>query len=113
MFSRLYGKVCVMTGTGGSIGRASALAFAREGASVAACDLIVDAADATLELVRAQGGEMVSMQPCHLAEPADSQAMVEIALTTFPRIDVPAGSASGSRYAAFLMGELDSERKSA
>jgi NAD(P)-dependent dehydrogenase (short-subunit alcohol dehydrogenase family) len=30
----LEGKVCVVTGTGGSMGRASALAFAREGALV-------------------------------------------------------------------------------
>jgi NAD(P)-dependent dehydrogenase (short-subunit alcohol dehydrogenase family) len=40
---RLSGKVCVITGTGGSFGRASAVAFAREGASVFGCDLNVDA----------------------------------------------------------------------
>ncbi len=34
MLDRLSGKVCVITGTGGSVGRAAALAFAREGASV-------------------------------------------------------------------------------
>jgi len=34
MSGRLSGKVCVITGTGGSVGRAAALAFAREGASV-------------------------------------------------------------------------------
>src|ERR1700674_5289951 len=106
MLSRLYGKVCVITGTGGSIGRASALAFAREGASVAGGDLSADAADGTLELVRAAGGEMVSMQPCHRTEPADCRAMVEMALITFARIDAPAGSTSGARYAAFLMSEL-------
>ena len=31
MSGRLSGKVCVITGTGGSMGRAAALAFAREG----------------------------------------------------------------------------------
>jgi NAD(P)-dependent dehydrogenase (short-subunit alcohol dehydrogenase family) len=85
---RLSDKVCVITGTGGSTGRASALAFAAEGASIVGCDLSVDAAQATLEVVRGEGGEMVSMQPCRLSEPADCQALVELALSTFGRIDV-------------------------
>ncbi|WP_028057160.1 hypothetical protein [Candidatus Solirubrobacter pratensis] len=46
---RLSGKVCVITGTGGSMGRATALAFAREGASVVGFDLTVDPAGATVE----------------------------------------------------------------
>jgi len=33
MSQRLSGKICIITGTGGSMGRAAALAFAREGAS--------------------------------------------------------------------------------
>jgi NAD(P)-dependent dehydrogenase (short-subunit alcohol dehydrogenase family) len=85
---RLSGKVCVVTGTGGSMGRASALTFAREGASVVGCDLSVDAAAATVETVRGQGGTMVSMQPCRLSEPADCQVLIELALSTFGRIDV-------------------------
>jgi NAD(P)-dependent dehydrogenase (short-subunit alcohol dehydrogenase family) len=36
---RLAGKVCVITGTGGSMGRATALTFAREGASIVGCDV--------------------------------------------------------------------------
>jgi NAD(P)-dependent dehydrogenase (short-subunit alcohol dehydrogenase family) len=39
MTGRLAGKVCVVTGTGGSMGRATALTFAREGASVVGCDI--------------------------------------------------------------------------
>ena len=49
MSARLSGKVCVVTGTGGSIGRATALTFAREGASVVGSDVSVDAAQATLD----------------------------------------------------------------
>ena len=47
MSRRLSGKVCIITGTGGSMGRAAALAFAREGASVVGCDLNVESAEAT------------------------------------------------------------------
>jgi len=88
MSGRLSGKVCVITGTGGSMGRAAAMTFAREGASVVGCDLNVDAAEATLAMVRESGGTMVSLQPCQLTSPADCQALVDLAVRTFGRIDV-------------------------
>jgi NAD(P)-dependent dehydrogenase (short-subunit alcohol dehydrogenase family) len=78
----------VITGTGGSMGRATAVAFAREGASVVGCDVTVEPAEATVEMVRGAGGTMVSMQPCRLSEPADCQALIELALSTFARVDV-------------------------
>ena len=52
MAGRLAGKVCVITGTGGSMGRATALAFAREGASVVGCDVTVEPTAATVEMTR-------------------------------------------------------------
>jgi NAD(P)-dependent dehydrogenase (short-subunit alcohol dehydrogenase family) len=70
------------------MGRATALAFAREGASVVGCDVTVTPAEATIKLVQADGGQMVSMQPCHLSEPGDCRALVELAVGTFGRIDV-------------------------
>lgn len=76
MSERLLGKVCIITGTGGSIGREAALTFAREGALVVGCDLQVDAAQAIVEAVLAAGGTMVSLQPCCLSKPADCQALV-------------------------------------
>ena len=85
---RLSGKVCVITGTGGSIGRAAAVGFAREGAPVVGCDLNVDAAEATVAMVRGQGGTMVSLQPCQITKPADCQTLVDFAVRTFGRIDV-------------------------
>jgi NAD(P)-dependent dehydrogenase (short-subunit alcohol dehydrogenase family) len=80
--------VCVVTGTGGSIGRATALTFAREGASVVGCDVTIEPAESTVEMVRGAGGEMVSMQPCRLDDPSDCQKLVELALSTYGRIDV-------------------------
>jgi NAD(P)-dependent dehydrogenase (short-subunit alcohol dehydrogenase family) len=62
MSRRLSDKVCIVTGTGGSVGRA--------------------AAEATAEMVRAQGGTMISLQPCHLTEPADCRALVDFAVDT-------------------------------
>jgi NAD(P)-dependent dehydrogenase (short-subunit alcohol dehydrogenase family) len=88
MSPRLSGKVCVITGTGGSMGRAAAVAFAREGASVVGCDLNVDAAEATVKIVRREGGTMESLQPCRLSNAAECQALVDFAVRTFGRIDV-------------------------
>jgi NAD(P)-dependent dehydrogenase (short-subunit alcohol dehydrogenase family) len=88
MSGRLAGKVCIITGTGGSIGRATALTFAREGALVVGCGLTVESAEGTREMVRAAGGEMVSMQPCDLTDPADCRTLVDLAVGTFGRIDV-------------------------
>src|SRR5581483_9460237 len=85
---RLAEKVCVVTGTGGSMGRATALAFAGEGASVVGCDVAVEPAEATVEMVRNGGGEMVSIHPCRLTDPAQCQKLVELAVSTFGRIDV-------------------------
>ena len=85
---RLSGKVCIITGTDGSIGREAALAFAREGALVVGCGLHVNEAEATVEAVRAAGGTMVSAQPCDLSKPVNCQALVDLATRTFGRIDV-------------------------
>src|SRR5947209_19018253 len=88
MSPRLSGKVCIITGTGGSVGRAAALIFAREGASVVGCDVNVSAAEATVKQVRAASGTMVSLQPCRLTNPTDCQALVDFAVRSFGRIDV-------------------------
>ena len=108
MPGRLEGKVCVITGTGGSIGRATALTFAREGASVVGCDVSVESANATVEAVRGAGGEMVSKQPCRLDDPADCQALVELALGTFDRVDVLFNLA-GRQYFNWLEDITDEE----
>src|SRR5438552_19205113 len=88
MSLRLLGKVCIITGTGGRVGREADLTFAREGASVVRCDLNVSAGEATVELVRAGRGTMVSLQPCHLTNPTDCTAMVDFAVRRFSRTDV-------------------------
>jgi NAD(P)-dependent dehydrogenase (short-subunit alcohol dehydrogenase family) len=52
---RLEGKVCIITGTGGGMGRAAALLFAREGALVVGCDIQEEAGTATVDAVHKEG----------------------------------------------------------
>jgi NAD(P)-dependent dehydrogenase (short-subunit alcohol dehydrogenase family) len=98
MSGRLAGKACIITGTGGSMGRAAALAFAREGALVVGCDLNIDDAEATVAAARAAGGTMVSLQPCQLSKPADCQALVDLAVHSFDRIDVLFNNAAMAHF---------------
>jgi NAD(P)-dependent dehydrogenase (short-subunit alcohol dehydrogenase family) len=80
------------------MGRATALTFAREGALLVGCDLAVEPAEETLEGVRAAGGEMVSLQPCRLSDPAECAKLVELAVSEFGRIDVLFNLAARSHF---------------
>ncbi len=75
---RLAGRKALVTGAGGGIGRAAALAFAREGAQVACCDLQQDAAAATAQAVRAAGGTAVPVL-ADLTEEDSAREAVEAA----------------------------------
>ena len=83
MPSQLDGKVCVITGRGGTIGGA----FAREGASVVGCDGSVGAAPATVELVRGSGRDTVYEHSSHLTDSANRRALPDLALRGFGRVD--------------------------
>jgi NAD(P)-dependent dehydrogenase (short-subunit alcohol dehydrogenase family) len=90
MSDRLAGKTCVITGTGGAMGRATA------------------------ELVRAAGGEMVSLQPCRLSDPTECARLVEFATDRFGGIDVLfnlAGRAYFDRLEDISDADWDSARR--
>jgi NAD(P)-dependent dehydrogenase (short-subunit alcohol dehydrogenase family) len=59
---RLDGKVCVITGAGSGIGRATALLFASEGARVVVADIDLDAATETVAEIRRSGAEAAADQ---------------------------------------------------
>ncbi|MDV2453608.1 SDR family NAD(P)-dependent oxidoreductase [Xanthomonas hortorum NBC5720] len=105
MTKRLHEKVCLITGTGGSIGRAAALRFAEEGALVVGCDTNVAAGQETVELVKASGGRMVSLHPVDLGVMAQCQRLVDFTIAEHVRIDVlfnnaPWRSSTGSKTSA-------------
>lgn len=99
MAGRLEGKVALITGTGGGQGRAAALLFAREGARVIGCDLKVEGAKETVEMVNAAGGQMVSMQPLDLGEENQVKQWIDFAIKTCGRIDILYNNAGDMKIA--------------
>jgi NAD(P)-dependent dehydrogenase (short-subunit alcohol dehydrogenase family) len=98
MANRLKNKVCIITGTGGSIGRASALRFADEGALVVGCDTNVTAGQETVDLVLASGGHMISLHPADLTKMEDCKKLVELAIREHGRIDVLFNNAAMTHF---------------
>lgn len=80
----LEGKVAVVTGAAAGIGRASALIFAREGASVVVADVDEEGGRETVELI---GADQASFIRTDVAEKADVLAMVQHAVDTYGGLD--------------------------
>jgi len=74
----LEGRVCVITGAGGGIGRATALGFAAAGAKLALLDRDTASAEETRAAVTAKGAEAVVV-PCDVADEASVETAGELA----------------------------------
>jgi NAD(P)-dependent dehydrogenase (short-subunit alcohol dehydrogenase family) len=102
---RFAGQVVVVTGSGGSIGRAACLRFAAEGAIVIGCDRHIESAVATLAAVPDGGGKMYSLAPCDLGDANGAQALIDFAIVSAGRIDVLYNNAALAHFAWFA--EMD------
>src|SRR5579883_1546277 len=92
MPNRLSGKVAVVTGAGTrgdgtGNGKACAILYAREGAKVLAVDIDFEAAQATADQIRREGGECLPFR-ADVSRSEDCRAMVNACITHFARLDV-------------------------
>src|SRR6478752_7084104 len=84
---RLAGKVALITGAGVGIGRATALLFAREGASVAVVDINEATAQETTGLIEKAGGKAAAIQ-ADVSSAEAVQRMFHETLSAFGRLDI-------------------------
>jgi NAD(P)-dependent dehydrogenase (short-subunit alcohol dehydrogenase family) len=85
--ARLKGKVCLITGAGSGIGQASAILFAREGATVVVADIDLRAAKATVAAIIKAKGIAVAEQ-VDVTDEAQAVALAQRVVKRLKRIDV-------------------------
>jgi NAD(P)-dependent dehydrogenase (short-subunit alcohol dehydrogenase family) len=85
MAGLLHGKVALITGAASGIGRATAIAAAREGAKVLVVDAVPGGED-TVKLIKQAGGE-AAFHKCDVTRAAEVEATVAAAVKIFGRLD--------------------------
>ena len=104
-------KVAVVTGVGPGLGRASAIALAREGAAVVLVARNVDRLGAVAEEITAAGGRALAVAG-NVTKPEDCERVAAAAVETFGGIDVVVNSAfRGDSFQAVTDADLDVWRK--
>jgi NAD(P)-dependent dehydrogenase (short-subunit alcohol dehydrogenase family) len=87
MSGRFDGKVAFVTGATSGIGRATALAFAREGASVVVADVAADGNEETARMIEEAGGQSLAVA-CDVTRADDIKAALDAAVERFGRLDI-------------------------
>ncbi len=86
MSCRLKDKVAMVTGAGSGIGRATALAYAREGAKVVVADINSPSAQETVNRIQGAGGAAIGVR-CDVTNAQDVRALIDHTLDAFGRLD--------------------------
>lgn len=97
MAGMLEGKSALITGGARGIGRAAAVAFAREGARVVVADLLAESAQETVAMINAGGGQAVSVSG-DVTKPDVVKGWVDTVVKSFGRIDCAFNNAGISGY---------------
>jgi NAD(P)-dependent dehydrogenase (short-subunit alcohol dehydrogenase family) len=100
------GKVALVTGAGSGIGRASALAFAREGASVVVSDVDADGGAQTVHLINDLGGDATFIR-ADVSQSADVEALVAGSVEAYGRLDYAHNNAGVSGIAGLNTSPLE------
>ncbi len=105
---KLEGKVALITGADSGIGRAVAIAFAREGADIVLSYLSEDKdADSTAELVR-QAGRKAVLVAGDITDESHCQVLVQTAIEQLGRLDILVNNAAFQRTYGDI-GDISSE----
>ncbi|MBC3503805.1 SDR family oxidoreductase [Pseudomonas sp. SWRI59] len=95
------GRTVIITGAGGGLGRAYALAFAAEGANVVVNDIRREAAEAVVEEIHTQGGQAIANDD-DITTLSSAQHIVDAALAAFGEVHVLVNNAGILRDRMFI-----------
>jgi NAD(P)-dependent dehydrogenase (short-subunit alcohol dehydrogenase family) len=102
MTNRLTGKVALITGAGSGIGRAMALLFSQEGASIAAADINAQNNAETVHLIEAHDGTAIAI-PLDVTIAEQVQSAIQTTLDHFGKLDVLCNNAGvGEQHTSIL-----------
>ena len=104
----LDGKTALVTGGGGGIGRAAALAFAREGARLAVADYAAETAAETVAMINAAGGQAITLTG-DVTDAGHVKTMLDDTIVAFGRLDCAFNNAGIAPYQVDASGRKTAE----
>ena len=108
MAKTLEGKVALVTGGSSGIGRASALAFAREGAKVIVAARRIEPGEETVQIIKQQGGEAIFVKT-DVSNPAEVKSLFDTIDKTYGRLDCAFNNAGISAPTLSLAADMSEE----
>ncbi len=96
------GKIALVTGGGSGIGRATALAFARDGAKVVVAGRRTEEGQETVRLIEAAGGDATFIQT-DVTQEAEVAALIAQVVATYGRLDIAFNNAGNEGKVAALV----------
>ena len=88
----MQSKVAIVTGGGSGIGRATALALAREGVKIAIADIVEQDGEQVVQEIQGIGGDALLVKT-DVSQSADVQALVNKTIETYGRLDYAVNNA--------------------
>src|SRR5438874_3507955 len=86
MTKQFEGKVALVTGAASGIGRASELAFAREGAKTVVADVLVEGGEETVRIIKEAGGDALLVRT-DVSKAAEVETLIQKIVETYGRLD--------------------------